>query len=308
MTRLGQLGLRPGEPLAGDNPEGLDLLRTVIERSDLVNTVSPGFVREALTPAFGMGLDDALAARGDRFLGILNGLDPDAWDPARDPALAAPYARGSMAGKAACRRDLLERLGFDPSEDGLVAGGIGRLDPQKGFDLVAGAGDDLVAAGIRLVVLVSERGALADPLRALAEASPDRVALVERFDRDLARRIYAGADVYLMPSRFEPCGLGQMIALRYGTPPVVRRTGGLTDTVLDADEHRGRGTGFVFDEPSPAALATAVHRAARLRSSDPAGWRDLRDRGMAADFRWDTGSAPRYLGAYRRAIEIRRAG
>ena len=123
----------------------------------------------------------------------------------------------------------------------------------------------------------------------------------------MARRIYAGADLFLMPSRFEPCGQGQMIALRYGTPPVVRRTGGLADSVVDAHERPGEGTGFVFDAATPAALVAAVARAAAMRADDPAAWEALRDRGMAVDFNWVTGSAPRYLEAYRRAIALRRA-
>ncbi len=306
--RLGELGLRPGEPLAGPNPDGIDLLRTVIERSDLANTVSPGFARESLTPDYGMGLDGLLRGMGDRFSGILNGLDPDAWDPATDEVIAARYARDEPGGKAACRHDLLVRVGFDADDDGMVAGALGRLDPQKGFDLIAAGGPALIDAGIRLVVLVSEHGPLAGPLRALATKHPDRVALVERFDPDLARRIYAGADAFLMPSRFEPCGLGQMIALRYGTPPIVRRTGGLANSVIDVGEHPGTGTGFVFDDPTPVAMVQAVARAAALRASAPAAWSTLRGRAMAADFRWDTGSAPRYLEAYRRAVAIRRGG
>jgi starch synthase len=309
--RLAQLGLRPEEPLAGSSPDGVDLLRVVIERADLVNTVSPGFAREALGPEQGHGLDDALRATradGDRFLGILNGLDPDLWDPAADTALAAPYGRGAMDGKDACRRSLLEELGFDPEDDGPVAGSIGRLDRQKGFDLIADAGPALLETGVRLVIQVGAAGPLADPVRALATSHPRRVALIERFDRALARRIYAACDLFLMPSRFEPCGTGQMIAMRYGTVPVVRRTGGLADSVLDVDEHPGTGTGFVFDAPEPQALAAAVRRAVALRSRAPEAWAALVDRGMATDFRWDTGSAPRYVAAYRRALAIRRGG
>ena len=302
---LGQLGLRRDDPLAGPNPDGIDLLRTAIERSELANTVSPGFAAEALTPEFGMGLDGTLRGLGDRFLGILNGIDPDVWDPAADPALAAPYSREDPAGKAANRADLLARVGFDPDDDAPVLGMIGRMDPQKGFDLLADGAPDLLAAGARIIVQGSGHASLADPFRALAAANPSRVALIERFDREMARRIYAGADLFLMPSRFEPCGQGQMIALRFGTPPVVRRTGGLVDSVLDVDEHPGEGTGFVFDEATPAALVEAVGRASRLRA-DPAAWAALRDRAMAADFRWDTGSAPRYLEAYRRAVALRR--
>ena len=240
-SSIDQLGLRAGEPLAGDNPDGVDLLLTAIERSEIANTVSPGFAREALTPEFGMGLDGALRAKGNRFIGILNGIDPDVWDPANDPALAAPFSRRTPAGKAACRRDLLTRAGFDPDDDGVVLGMIGRMDPQKGFDLLADAMPALLAGGARVVVQGSGHASLADPFRALAAARPAQVALIERFDRDMARRIYAGADLFLMPSRFEPSGQGQMIALRYGTPPVVRRTGGLADSVVDVDRAARRG-------------------------------------------------------------------
>ena len=305
LAKLDQLGLEPGEPLAGTNPDGIDLLLTAIQRSELVNTVSPGFAAEALTPAFGMGLDPALRQLGDRWFGILNGIDPEVWNPADDPALAAPYSRSDRAGKAACRRDLLERAGFDPADDGVVLGMIGRLDPQKGFDLLADGARDLLAAGARMIVQGSGHASLADPFRELAAKEPRRVALIERFDRDMARRIYAGADLFLMPSRFEPCGQGQMISLRYGTPPVVRRTGGLADSVVDADERPGQGTGFVFDDATPAALVEAVRRAATLRR-DTSRWDALVDRGMAADFNWVTGSAPTYLEAYRRAIALRR--
>jgi starch synthase len=181
------------------------------------------------------------------------------------------------------------------------------MDPQKGFDLLADGARRLLAAGARIIVQGSGHASLADPFRALAAANPTRVALIERFDRDMARRIYAGADLFLMPSRFEPCGQGQMIALRYGTPPVVRRTGGLADSVVDARGRAGEGTGFVFDAATPAALVAAVSRAAAMRTNDPTAWEALRARGMAADFNWVTGSAPRYLEAYRRAIALRRA-
>ncbi len=303
--RLGELGVRPGDALAGTNGDGIDLLLTAIEASELANTVSPGFAAEALTPAFGMGLDGALRAKGDRFFGILNGIDPDVWDPATDPVLAAPYDQADRSGKAACRADLLARVGFDPADDGVVLGMIGRMDPQKGFDLLAGGAVDLLAAGARIVVQGSGHASLADPFRALVAANPGRVALIERFDRDMARRIYAGVDLFLMPSRFEPCGQGQMIALRYGTPPVVRRTGGLADSVIDEARRPGKGTGFVFDDATSAALVAAVLRADALRTGRPAQWDALVRRGMAVDFRWDTGSAPRYLDAYRRAIALR---
>jgi len=305
--QLAQLGLRPGDGVIAADAEGVDLLGQAIERAELVNTVSPGYAAEALTPAFGMGLDGTLRSLGDRFIGILNGLDNTVWDPSTDADLAATYGPDALGGKAACRADLLTRVGFDSSDPGPVLGLIGRLDPQKGFDLLAGAATQLLRRGARLVVLGSGHPELADPFRDLAARQPTRVALLERFDRVMARRIYAGSDLFLMPSRFEPCGQGQMIALRYGTPPVVHRTGGLADTVIDVSAHPRTGTGFVFDEPTVDGLVAACERAIGAHRSGGAGWVRLQRRGMAVDFDWVTGSAPRYVEAYRRAVAIRDA-
>jgi len=302
--RIAELGLRPG---AGGVPRaapGLDLLRAGIERADLVNTVSPGYAREALEPELGMGLDDVLRSRGDAFGGILNGLDTDLWDPATDRSLAATYDRADRSGKAACRADLLGRVGLDPADAGSVLGMIGRLDPQKGFDLLASAAPTLLRLGLRLVVLGSGSPEQVGSLRQLAAARPDRIALLERFDRDLARQIYAGIDGFLMPSRFEPCGTGQMIALRYGTPPIVRATGGLRDTVVDADASPATGTGFACEDASPEALVDACRRFLAWHRPGSARWEALLDRGMAVDFDWRRSAAPAYVAAYRRAIEL----
>jgi starch synthase len=304
---LAQLGLKPGGGDPGQNADGIDLLAAGIEAAEIVNTVSPGYAREALTPKFGMGLDGLLRSRGERFIGILNGLDNDVWDPARDDVLAASFSRGDLAGKAACRADLLTRNGMDPTDDGPVIGMIGRLDPQKGFDLLAEAAPSLLAKGARLIVQGSGHPSLADPFRALAEKSPGKVVLIERFDRQMARRIYAGADFFAMPSRFEPCGQGQMIALRYGTPPIVHRTGGLADTVVDETRHPGEGTGFVFDEAAVRGLVEACMAAFAMRATGGRAWDGLVDRGMSVDFDWTTGSAPKYVDAYRRAVAIRRS-
>jgi starch synthase len=304
-SELSQLGLAPGDGIVPADADGIDLLRSGIDRAELVNTVSPGFAAEALTPAFGMGLDGTLRELGDRFLGILNGLDNGVWDPASDADLAAPYSRADPTGKRACRADLLKRTGFDPGDAGPVIGMVGRLDPQKGFDLLSGAAPALLERGIRVVVQGSGDPTLAGPFRALAAANPARVALIERFDRAMARRIYAGADFFAMPSRFEPCGQGQMIALRYGTPPIVRQTGGLADTVVDETSNPGRGTGFSFAGATAGELASACDAAATMFEAGGERWTQLVDRGMAVDFDWTTGSAPRYLDAYRRAIAIR---
>jgi starch synthase len=284
----------------------VDLIREGIVRAEVANTVSPGFARESLTPAGGFGLEKELRAKGDRFVGILNGLDTTVWDPATDADLADTYSADDLRGKTACRADLLTRLGFDPADDGAVLGMIGRLDPQKGFDLLASAGPRLLEAGARLVVQGSGDPHLADAFRVLAAAQPDKVALIERFDRVMARRIYAGADFFLMPSRFEPCGQGQMIALRYGTPPIVRVTGGLADTVIDERTRPGEGTGFAFGPATPEALAEACEAAMTMRAADGPAWDGLVARGMAVDFDWVRGSAPRYAALYERAVAIRR--
>ena len=304
---LGQLGLVPGGGVLPAGADGIDLIREGIVRAEVVNTVSPGFAREALTPEGSFGLADALAAKGDRFVGILNGLDTVVWDPATDADLAAPFSAADLGGKVACRADLLARLGYDPADtESAVLGMIGRLDPQKGFDLIHDAAPRLLDAGARIVVQGSGDPQLAAGLRALAAAHPDRVALVERFDRAMARRIYAGADFFLMPSRFEPCGTGQMISLRYGTPPVVRRTGGLADSVIDERIRPGEGTGFAFDAATPDALAEACEAAMALRTAGGRAWDSLVARGMAVDFDWARGSAPAYAALYERAVAIRR--
>jgi starch synthase len=304
--QLGQLGLVPGGGVVAADADGVDLLREGIVRAEVANTVSPGFAREALTEAGGFGLADALEAKGDRFVGILNGLDTTLWDPATDADLAAPFSAADLSGKTACRADLLERLGFDPADNGAVLGMIGRLDPQKGFDLVHDAARRLVDDGARIVVQGSGDPKLAAGLRAMVADDPRRIAFIERFDRAMARRIYAGVDFFLMPSRFEPCGTGQMISLRYGTPPIVRRTGGLIDTVVDERTNPGQGTGFAFDEATPDALARACEVAMTMRVTGGAPWDELVARGMAVDFDWIRGSAPRYAALYERALAIRR--
>ena len=276
-------------------PEGVDLLREGIRAADLVNTVSPTYARESQTAEFGAGLEDVLRERGDRYIGIMNGIDPDVWDPSTDAALAARYSADDPQGKLACRRDLCARLGLDPS--GPVLGVVGRLDPQKGFDLIADAAHGLLEQGARLAVLGTGDHSLVAGLRAQAAERPDRIALLERFDRDEARRIYAGSDMFLMPSRFEPSGQGQLIAMRYGTVPVVRATGGLVDSVVDADIDPDEGTGFLFAAADPGALVSAVRRAIGAWQ-DGERWAAIVRRGMTADLSWDVPAA-RYEEAYR---------
>ena len=291
-----QLDLPPGVGAA----DGVDLLREAILAADLVNTVSPTFARESLTPDVGAGVDDALRSLGDRYLGIINGLDTDLWNPATDSDIAARYSATDMAGKAACRADLCAELGLDP--EGPLFAMVGRLDPQKGFDLVAAAAPDLIAAGARICVLGTGDHRLVEDLTSLAADHSGQLTVADRFDRALARRMYAGADAFLMPSRFEPCGQGQMIAMRYGTLPVVRSTGGLADTVVDADAEPEAGNGFSFGLADPAALTEACLRA-MTSFADRERWAAIQQRAMAADFSW-SGPARDYVAAYRRAISL----
>jgi starch synthase len=285
-------------------PDGVDLLREGTLGADIVNTVSPTYARESTVDGNGGGVEDALRSLGDRYLGIINGLDTELWNPATDPVIAARYSRDNISGKAACRAALCVELGLDPM--GPIFGMVSRLDPQKGFDLVTDAAPALLAAGARICVLGTGDHSLVVRLRALAAANRDRISVEDRFDRRLARQIYAGADAFLMPSRFEPCGTGQMIAMRYGTLPVVRATGGLVDTVIDADSDPADGTGFAFGPAEAAALVEACGRAIRAMR-DQVRWRELQRRAMAADFSW-SGPAQEYVTMYRRAIELHEGG
>jgi starch synthase len=287
-------------PTATGSAEGVDLLREAVARADLVNTVSPTYAEESRTPEYGGGLDDLLRARGDRYLGILNGLDTQLWDPRTDEAIAARYDAADPSGKQACRADLCHSHGLD--EAGPIMGLVGRLDPQKGFDLLTAAAPDLLALGARLIVLGTGDRRLVRGLQALATRQPDRLVVLERFERDEARRIYAGADLFLMPSRFEPSGQGQLIAFRYGTIPLVRRTGGLADTVIDADADREHGNGICFGLAEPAALLEAARRAIAAHA-DRARWAELIRRGMALDFSWRR-PAREYVAAYERAVAL----
>ena len=281
-------------------PQGVDLLHEGILAADIVNTVSPTFARESLSPEYGSGVDDVLRYLGDRYLGIINGIDTALWDPATDADISARFSAADLSGKAACRAALCEELGLDPG--GPIFAMVGRLDPQKGFDLLARAAPELMSAGARICVLGTGDARMINGLHHLATEYPSRLAVAERFDRGLARWMYAGADAFLMPSRFEPCGQGQMIAMRYGTLPVVRATGGLADTVIDADAQPDAGTGFSFGPPDPAALAETCRRAIAAYR-DRARWPAIQQRAMAADFSW-RGPTRDYVAAYERAIEL----
>jgi starch synthase len=279
----------------------LSLLKGGLVFADMLTTVSPTYAREIQTPDFGERMDGVLRERSADLVGILNGLDVAAWNPMTDPDIPKRYDRDDLGGKLACTAALRDEMAL-PHSGGRVplVGVVSRLAAQKGIDLVAGAVPAIRAAGGQLVVLGTGEEFLERWLGELALAHPESVAVRLGFDDRLARRIYAGADLFLMPSLYEPCGLGQLIALRYGTVPVVRRTGGLTDTVRAWDDTAGEGTGFLFDELSADACAAALVRAFAVHANAPA-WRRLVANAMAADFSWDA-SAESYVTCYRRAI------
>jgi len=266
----------------------VNLLKAGIMEANLVNTVSPTYAREVVSdPQLGHGLGTILKGRGPAFSGILNGADLKTCDPARDAALAARYDSADLAGKQVCRKQLLDELGLEATDRPLV-GMVSRLVEQKGVDLLIASLDWLVEAGLSLVVLGTGEERLQAGLRTASHRHRPRVALVEGFDESLAHRIVAGSDLFLVPSLYEPCGLTQMYALRYGTVPVVRHTGGLADTVRDAS--RADGTGFVFHDYTPAALQSALSRAL-VRWRDRDAWVALMRRGMAKDFSWHESAA-----------------
>ncbi len=257
-----------------------------IALADYVVTVSPNYAREIRRPAKGAGLDGALRLRGDRLVGILNGIDTSEWDPATDLHLPAPFHHEDLSGKAASRRALLDDIGWGPTRDAVV-GMVTRLTWQKGIDAALEIVEFLDRLPAKLIILGSGDEALADQARWATVGRGDRMAFVDGFDEGLAHRIFAGSDMLLMPSRFEPCGLAQMQAMRYGTIPVVTDVGGLHDTVIDADRDPEEGTGFVAAEPAPLAILDALHRAHRAWRSPPRR-KAIQVRGMTRDWSWKT--------------------
>lgn len=283
----------------------ISMLRGGIRCATVVITVSPTYAREIVWPPGGEGLDQDLLARGGELIGILNGIDTHCWDPANDPHLPLPYGAGSPTGKSFCKTALQTEMGLRSRADLPLFGVVSRLDPQKGLDLLAPVAPRLIEREAQLVVLGSGQRQLIEPLRGLAELWRESVAIVERFDEPLAHRIYAGADFFLMPSRFEPCGLGQLVALRYGTVPIVRRTGGLADTVRDIDEHPDDGTGIVFEHADAAGLTWACERALKLFHGPAVRLDEIRRRALREDFSWDR-SAAVYEAVLERAIRSER--
>jgi starch synthase len=315
IHNLGYQGLFPAQTVAslGLDPglftmEGLEyygqvsFLKSGLVYADLITTVSETYCTEIQTPPMGHGFDGILRARAHRLFGVLNGIDEQLWDPRHDPALPAPYHAGDLHGKQANKRHLQSELGLESDAGAPLVAMVTRLAGQKGLDLVEEAWEALLERGVQVAILGAGDQDFMDRFAKLGAQSPGQAAVHLGFDDRLARMLYAGSDMFLMPSHYEPCGLGQLIALRYGSVPVVRKTGGLADTVFDPRDGAERANGFIFEEISAPALLEAIDRALS-HFRDSAEWLRLVRNGMQGDFSWRR-SALRYVELYRKAVEL----
>lgn len=287
----------------------LAFLKGGVAYADAVTTVSPSYAQEIETPEHGHGLHEFLRHQARSLVGILNGIDTEVWDPRSDPHLPATFGAddpGRGAGKATCRRALAEAFDLSIAEDELLLAVVSRMAHQKGLDLVAELVPALHELGARLVVLGSGDPALEERFRYLGRVFGQHLAVYIGFDVGLSHRIFAGADAMLIPSRFEPCGLNQMYAMRYGTIPIVRAVGGLRDTVQDPGDQglrQGQGTGVCFEHATADELRHAVDRASRLFRDHRDGWHGVARAGMERDWSWER-SAQEYLRLYRHLIRL----
>lgn len=297
---LGTIGL----PESLFNMNGLEFwgkvnfLKAGILYSTAVSTVSPRYSREIQTPEFGCGLDGLLRTRSRALFGVLNGVDYEAWDPATDPLIPDHYRASDLEGKKVCKAELLKTFGLTGGGETPVVGIVSRLAGQKGLDIVCDALPSLFALRVRLIILGTGEAKIQDSLLKAQKAYQTQLGLKIAFDERIARTIYAGSDMFLIPSRYEPCGLTQMYSLRYGTVPVVRATGGLDDSIQEFDPSTGSGNGFKFEEASPEALVAAVRKALALFAR-PHDWLTLVRNAMNSDFSWER-SAEAYMDIYRK--------
>ena len=312
IHNMGYQGIFPREklPMTGltetgfFHPEGLEywgkisFLKAGIVYSDAINTVSPTYADEIQTPEYGMGMEGVLGRRRRSLYGILNGVDYNEWDPSRDNHLASCYSKKSISGKIICKEALIKEMGLDPSIKNVpLLGIISRFDSQKGLDILVKILDNILDLDVGMVVLGSGDEGIQNIFRKAAERHKGRMAIYIGFNDPLAHRIMAGIDLILIPSRYEPCGLTQMYALRYGTIPLVRATGGLNDTVEPFDEKTLKGNGFKFGPYDTKALLDEIDLSIRI-FRDKKVWKKLMANGMSADFSWDI-SAKAYIDLYR---------
>ena len=274
-----------------------NFLKAALVYTDIITTVSPSYAEEIQTAYYGERLDGLLRARHHELYGVLNGIDMNEYDPTKDPKIAQNYSLQHLEGKAACKTALQEELGLEISPDTPLIGMVGRLSNQKGLDLVDYVISDIMHENVQLVVLGMGEGRYFNLFSWAEGEYKGKVAARFTMDHTLAHKIYAGADLFLMPSQFEPCGLSQMIAMRYGTVPVVRETGGLRDTVLSYNEFTGEGNGFTFFNYNAHDMLHTIQRAAEYYHHEPDVWKKLQERGMNGDYSWSR-SARRYLELY----------
>jgi starch synthase len=315
IHNLGYQGVFPQEifPLLGLPPHlfsmewlefwgKVNFLKGGIIFADQITTVSPTYAKEIQTPEFGYGLEGVLKDQTAKLTGILNGVDYAQWNPADDPHLTANYAPDDPKGKKACKEELLRRCDLSPDlMEKPLLGVISRLAGQKGVDLLAQVVERMMAEGVRLVILGSGDEKYERLLIKIAKKYPKQMSMTAAFDEALAHQIEAGCDIFLMPSLYEPCGLNQMYSLKYGTLPVVRKTGGLADTVVEVDSKKGKGTGFLFSAYDPDAFWKAIEKALWC-FADKKLWSQLIQQAMAQDFSWSR-SAGEYLKLYKRLIK-----
>jgi starch synthase len=284
----------------------VNFLKAGLVFADYLTTVSRKYAEEIQTPEYGHGLDGVVRGRAERLHGILNGVDYAAWSPEVDTFIAARYRASDLSGKRACKKDLLEQFKL-PSDGAALArpvvGIVSRFADQKGFDLIAEEASDLLAENLTIVALGAGEPKYEHLFRELATNFPDKIAVKIAYDNAVAHKIEAGSDMFLMPSRYEPCGLNQIYSLRYGTVPVVRATGGLDDTIEGFDARTGRGTGFKFESYTGQALLACLREALRTYADEKA-WRKVQANGMAKDFSWQA-SASEYLRLYDTARKSR---
>ncbi|MGQ0699540.1 MAG: glycogen synthase GlgA [Panacagrimonas sp.] len=301
------LGLRPElwRPDALEFHGGFSFMKSALLQADAITTVSPTYAREIQTPAFGERLDGVIRSRASVLHGIANGIDTDTWNPATDPYLYTRYDRDTVVeGKRANKLALQAALGLEPAIDAPLLGFIGRLAYQKGADLLSSAGGWMEQQRVQLALLGSGDKGLEQAFAQMAQRAPGRVAVHLGHDEKLAHIIEAGADFLVMPSRYEPCGLNQMYSQRYGTIPVVRKTGGLADTVVDADAESiatGRATGIVFEHADVGGITYGLGHALHL-FRQPETWRRIQNAGMARDFSW-AAAARSYLDLYSEVLK-----
>lgn len=283
----------------------INLLKAGLLYSDIINTVSKKYAQEIQTPEFGHGLEGVLQARSDYLYGVLNGIDYDEWDPARDPHLAAKFNPKDLSGKSLDKKDLQKEFNLPPQEKAPLIGIISRLADQKGFDLLAAIMDKLMKLDLQMVILGTGEQKYHDLFSDLAAKYPGKLGVKLTFSNPLAHKVEAGADMFLMPSCYEPCGLNQMYSLRYGTVPLVRKTGGLADTIKNYSSSTKKGNGFSFVEYEPEKLLATIKKALKVYA-DKKAWKALVLGGMKEDFSWRV-SAQEYLKLYQKALEVMKA-